>query len=409
MQVATAYMGDTKHHISGHMAIKRTGYSKFPFMRTRRIVFNIHLYIGLAVGLFLVLIGLTGSMVVFREEIEKLMHPELLETAVRGERVPVQTVLNAVKRSYPEDKIVFIRMPRMPQETYLLKMNSAHDLFVYADPYSGEVLGAHRQEDTFIGWVALVHTELLMGEYGKTVLGVTALLLICMSITGPFLWWPPNGKISRGLKIDWRGPRKKLVFDMHRAFGIYSVLFLLIVALTGVSLVFNKTVAEITNFLTASAPRPPPPPSSSPGETGAMPSIDDLRHRADRILSGPTTWITFPQTSEASLVIRKKMPGEFNPNGKSFIYFDQYTGEVLLVEDASSAPVGTRIYNTFYPLHIGTLGGLPTRIFQVIVGFLPLLLFVTGYVMWRNRRKARAYKNTSKNWTRNTSPLRKEK
>jgi uncharacterized iron-regulated membrane protein len=336
-------------------------------------------------------------MVVFREEIEKLMHPELLETEIGAERVSVQTVVNAVKRAYPEDKIVFIRIPRTPRETYLFKMNSAHDLFVYADPYSGEVLGAHRQEDTFIGWVALAHTELLAGEPGKTALGVSGLFLICMSITGPFLWWPPNGKISRGLKIDWRAPSKKLVFDMHRAFGIYSVLFLLIAAFTGVSLVFNKTVAEITNFLTASAPRPPPPLSNSPGETGTIPPIDDLLHKADTILSGPTTWITFPQTSEAPLVIRKKMPEEFNPNGKSFIYFDQYSSEVLLVEDTSSAPVGTRIYNTFYPLHIGTLGGLATRILQVIVGFLPLLLFVTGYVMWRNRRKARAYKNTPRN------------
>jgi uncharacterized iron-regulated membrane protein len=365
-------------------------------MRTRRVVFNLHLYIGLASGLFLVLSGLSGSMIVFREEIEKFMHPGLLETAVRGERVPVQTVLNTVKQAYPEDKIVFIRMPRTSQETYLFKMNSAHDLFVYADPYSGEVLGAHRQEDTLIGWVALVHTELLIGERGKTALGVSALLLICMSITGPFLWWPPNGKISRGLKIDWRSPSKKRVFDMHRAFGIYSMLFLLIVAFTGVSLVFNKTVAEITNFLTASAPRPPPPLSNSPGEAETMPPIDDLLHKADRNLSGPTTWISFPQTSEAPLVIRKKMPEEFNPNGKSFIYFDQYTGEVLFVEDTSSAPAGTRIYNTFYPIHIGILGGLPTRIFQVVVGFLPLLLFVTGYIMWRNRCKARANKNTSK-------------
>ncbi|BCT68024.1 PepSY-associated TM helix domain-containing protein [Nitrosospira sp. NRS527] len=365
-------------------------------MRTRKLVFNIHLYIGLASGLFLVLSGLSGSMIVFREEIEKLMHPELLETVTRDKRIPVQTVLNTVKRAYPEDRIVFIRMPRTSQETYLFKMNGAHDLFVYADPYSGEVLGAHRQEDTLIGWVALVHTELLIGERGKTALGVSALLLICMSVTGPFLWWPPNGKISRGLKIDWRSPRKKLVFDMHRAFGIYSMLFLLIVAFTGVSLVFNKTVIEITNFLTASAPRPPPPFSSSLGKTETILPIDDLLHKADRILSGPTTWITLPQTAEAPLVIRKKMPEEFNPNGKSFIYFDQYTGEVLLVEEASSAPAGARIYNTFYPIHIGTLGGLPTRIFQVIVGFLPLLLFVTGYIMWKNRSKARAYKKTPK-------------
>lgn len=365
-------------------------------MRTRRAVFNFHLYIGLAAGLLLVLSGLTGSMIVFREEIEELMHPELLETAVRGERVPVQAVLDTAKRVYPEDKIVFMRVPRAPQETYLLKMNSAHDLFVYADPYSGEVLGAHRQEDTFIGWVALVHTELLIGENGKTILGVSALLLVCMSITGLILWWPPKGKIFRGFRINWQAPWSKLIFDIHRAFGIYAVLFLLITAFTGVSLVFNNTVAEITNFVTASAPRAASPLSDPFKAVETALSIDDLLHKADRILPGPTTWIGFPKTPQAPLVVRKRMPQEFHPNGRSFIYFDQYSGEALLFEDASSAPLGTRIYNTFYPIHIGIIGGLPTRILQAIIGFLPLFLFATGYIMWRNRCRARAHKNTSK-------------
>lgn len=380
-------------------------------MRTRKVVFNLHLYIGLAAGLFLVLSGLTGSMIVFREEIEELTHPELMETAVRDERVPVQEVLNAVKRAYPEDKPVFMRMPRAPQETYLLKMNSAHDLFVYANPYSGEVLGAHRQEDTFIGWVALLHTELLIGEDGKTILGVSALLLICMSITGFFLWWPPNGikKISRGFKIGWPAPWKKVIFDLHRASGIYTSLFLLIIAFTGVSLVFNKTVVDLINFVTVSQPRPAPPLSDPSGAMGAVISLDALLDRADSILPAPTTWITFPQTPEAPLVVRKKLSEESHPNGKSFIYFDQYTGEVLRIENALNAPSGTRIYNILYPIHVGVIAGLPTRILQVIIGFSPLVLFVTGYLMWRNRRKVKAHKNPAKNWATNLAGLRRDK
>ena len=120
-------------------------------MKLRRVIFNLHLYIGLAAGLFLVLSGLTGSMVVFRDEIEALAHPELMETAVGEKRIPVQAVLDRVKGAYPQDKPLYLRMPRTPQETYLFKMNSAHDLFVYADPYSGEVLGGHRQKETFMG------------------------------------------------------------------------------------------------------------------------------------------------------------------------------------------------------------------------------------------------------------------
>lgn len=365
-------------------------------MKIRRVFFNLHLYLGLTAGLFLVLSGLTGAAIVFREEIEAFTHRELMETEVRDKRVPLQTVLDAVKHAYPQDKLFSVRLPRTPNQTYLLKMNGPHGLLVYADPYSGEVLGEHRQKETFIGWVALVHTELLIGERGKTILGVSALLLICMSVTGIILWWPPRGKISRGFKIAWSAPWKKLIFDIHRALGIYASLFLLIIAVTGTSLVFNKSVAELANFLTASPPRLPPPLSDPSGAQNIKFSLDDLLRKADRLLPALTTWVSFPQTPQAPLVVRKKMPEEFHPNGRSFVYLDQYTGEVLLVENASTAPVGTRLYNTFYPIHIGIMGGLPTRVLQVMVGFSPLVLFATGYIMWRNRRKVKAYKNRNR-------------
>ena len=364
-------------------------------MRIRRVIFNFHLYMGLAAGLFLVLSGLTGSMIVFREEIETLIHPEWMQADVASNNsnaVSLQTVVDTVKRAYPQDKLLSVRMPRGPQQTYLLKMNDAHGLFVYADPYSGKLLGGHRQDETFMGWLALVHTELLIGERGKTILGVSALLLLCMSVTGLILWWPRNGKISRGLKISWSVPTKKLVFDIHRALGIYAVLFLLIIAFTGISLVFNKPVAEFVNFLAASPPRPAPPPSNPDGRGRVNLSIDDLLREADRILPAPTTWVNFPQTPQASVVVRKKLPEEWHPNGRSFIYFDQYTGKVLFVENALTASVGTRIYNNLYPLHIGETGGLTTRVLQLLIGFSPLILFATGYIMWRNRSKVKVCK-----------------
>ncbi|HET7061130.1 MAG TPA: PepSY-associated TM helix domain-containing protein [Nitrosospira sp.] len=386
-------------------------------MKIRRIVFNFHLYAGLAAGLLLVLSGLTGSMVVFREEIEELMYPELLETVVRDEQVPIQAVLSAAREAYPRDKLLSIRMPRAPQQTYLLKMNGPHDLFVYADPYTGAMLGSHRQEDTFMGWIALVHTELLIGERGKNILGLSALLLVCMIVTGFFLWWPPGGKerngrarkILRGFKIDLSGPWKKMLFDTHRAIGIYTSIFLLIVAFTGVSLVFNKAVAELANLLTASPPRPAPPVSIAVATGRETPSLDELLPKADRVLPGAVTWINFPQTPQAPLVVRKKLPEELHPNGRSFVYFDQYSGEVLFVEKASASPIGSRIYNTFYPIHTGVIGGAYTRILQVIVGFSPLVLLVTGYVMWRNRKKAKAYKAGSRKLGFNSVGLGRDK
>ncbi len=340
------------------------------------------------------LIGATGSLLVFRDEIEALTYPELMTTVGRHERVSVQHVLDVVRHAYPQDSVFSLRMPRKPQQVYLLKMNDANSLFVYVDPYSGKLIGSHQQKDTFMGWIAVMHTQLLLGEQGKTILGVSGLLLMVMSGAGIFLWWPRKGKISQGFQINWSGAWKKRVFNMHRVCGIYSVFFLLVIGLTGASLVFNKTASGITDFLTASPPRPAPPLSGHPGAEHAAPPLDELLRQADRLMPAPTTWISFPQTPRAPLVVRKKTSAESHPNGRNFIYFDQYNGDVLLVENASTAPLGTRIYNVFYPLHVGTIGGLSTRILQMIVGFLPLILFITGYIMWRNRGKGSAHKKS---------------
>lgn len=119
--------------------------------------------------------GLTGSVLVFREELEALAAPQLRDSHGTGKRVAVKYVLRTVQRTYPADRPFAIRTPRTPQETYLVKLDSAHDLFIYVDPYSGSILGAHRQRESVLGWLALLHTELLAGEAGETAVGLGGL------------------------------------------------------------------------------------------------------------------------------------------------------------------------------------------------------------------------------------------
>jgi len=358
-------------------------------MMSRSFVFTLHRYAGLVIGLLLVLSGLSGSVLVFRDEIEALVSPEMRVTTAQGKHVTVDKVLQTVQRAYPDDRPFAIRLPRTPQQTYLIKMNTAHALFVYVDPYSGRILGAHRQKDSAMGWIGLLHTELLGGEAGETALGIGGLLLIGLCVSGVVLWWPRNGKISRGFTLRWSAPWKRLKFDLHRVSGVVMALLLLVVALTGVSLVFNKTVTGLINTLTASLPRSAPPLSSSPGPAAPLYSIDALLREADRVLPAPTTWINLPQTPQAPVTVRKKLPQESHPNGRNFVYLDQYTGRVLQVENALTAPLGTRIANLLYPIHTGAIAGTPTRMLQSAVGLSPLLLFITGLAMWNSRRKGK--------------------
>lgn len=364
-------------------------------MTVRKVASKIHMYTGLAIGLLLVLSGLTGSVLVFREEIETVVYPELMKSEPRDERVSLQTVLERVQHAYPEDKPFFIRMPRTPEQTYLIKMNSAHDLFVYVDPYSSMILGEHRQADTFTGWISLLHTELLSGDLGEIILGVSALLLIGMSITGLILWWPKKGKYLSGFKIKWTAHWNRKNFDIHRASGIYAVIFLLLTAFSGASLVFNQTAINLINTITLSPPRNATPLSDIRHAHMSRPPLDMILQQADTMITATTTWVNFPRKPGAPLVVRKKLDEEFHPNGRSFVYFDQYSGKVLHMENAMKAPLGTRVYSTLYPIHIGAIGGTLTRVLQVIVGLSPLILFTTGYFIWWNKRKAKRY-NTQK-------------
>lgn len=355
----------------------------------RRWLHAFHLYVGVTAGLLVVMAGLSGSALVFRDEIEAQAHPERFFSTLDGARVSLDAVMQSVSNAFPDDRPFTIRMPRAPNETYLVKLNGAHDRFVYVDPHSGNIVGTQRQIDSVLGWIDLLHTELLAGDAGKTVLGIAALLLSGLCLTGLVLWWPRNGRIGQGLAVRWSARGKRLNFDLHRVSGIYASLFLLLTALTGAAFVFDKAASRLVNAFTASAPRAAAPRVEPPGAAPRPLSLDLLVERANRALNAPTLWISLPQNPHAPLVLRKKMPQEFHPNGRSFVYVDPFSGRVLQVSPARSAPLGTRIVDLFYPLHVGAIGGTTTRIVQGVVGVVPTLLMITGVVMWAQRRKRR--------------------
>ena len=96
--------------------------------------------------------------------------------------------------------------------------------------------------------------------------------------------------------------------------------------------------------------------------------------------------ISFPQKAGAPLILRKKRPDDLHPNGMNYIYLDSATGQVLAIDDASKAGWGTRLMNARYPIHIGLWGGTFSRVLAVFIGISPLLLFISGFIIWNGRR-----------------------
>lgn len=365
-------------------------------MRFRKAFLKIHLYLGLTVGLLFALMGLTGSLLVFSEEIDEALNPRLLRVEPQNSRASIAVVEENVRRNFPDDKIYRIKMPLDTEDVYEFWMNPNGDLRVYVNPYTGEITGSRIFSRTFRGFLFSLHTQLLSGETGKTIVGTGAFFFLALGVSGIVLWWRGARNIKRGLTINFKANWKRIIFDAHNAVGFFAFIFLTSSAFTGIHLVFNAPFEKAVNWLTATPNRPPPPVSAEGRSEKRTLTLGEIKNLSDQTWTeAETTWIYPPANSAAAFMVRKKFPSEYHPSGKSFLYFDQYTGELLRQENALEAPAATRAVNNLYPIHIGRIGGTATKVWQVGVGLTPAILLFTGFLMYRNRARKTKQRHSS--------------
>jgi uncharacterized iron-regulated membrane protein len=349
----------------------------------RKLIFKAHMYLGLCVGLLLAMSGLTGSILVFGDEIDGLLNPSLLRVEPRrAEKAMLEDVLESVRRAYPNEKAARIRFPHDPEGAYEVCFEAKRDpRCAYVDPYTATVLGSRVPAHSFKGRLFSLHRRLMSGETGETIIGVGGVSLLLLSLSGLFLWWPGRRNLARGWTIKWNGSLYRVNYDLHRIVGICALLFLSITAFTGAAMVFRPSFERTLNRFASTAPLTAKPTSTARARERV--SLDEIVRRARVALpQGEMTMITLPVAPAATFTVRKKLPSEWHPNGRSLVHLDQYNGDVLLVEDALQAPVGTRIGSYLYPIHTGRSGGLWTRALQSLAGCALVGLFITGLLMY---------------------------
>jgi uncharacterized iron-regulated membrane protein len=110
-------------------------------MELRQLAFTLHRYIGVVLGLLLVLIELTGGLLGFGNEIDRFLNPQLLQVTPQGQRVSIESVLNTAQQTYPDQKPEHFVIPDEPNEVYMMVV-SGHSSSIYANPYTGKLLGS---------------------------------------------------------------------------------------------------------------------------------------------------------------------------------------------------------------------------------------------------------------------------
>ncbi|WP_404783699.1 PepSY-associated TM helix domain-containing protein [Altericista sp. CCNU0014] len=359
--------------------------------KPRNLIFQLHRYLGLMVGLILAIVGLTGSLLVFVPELDaQIVQMRFGNVAPQNEKVPVEQIVETVKTTYsnhPDWKVGQVQMlPHLPYYTVRLNRPDKTQWEVFVNPYTGKVMGDRQRETAFFSRIYSLHYALLAGEIGTIIVGIAALLLFILSITGIVLW-PGWRKLISGFKIKWDAHPKRLNYDLHKVSGIITAAFLAVIAFTGFCWNFYDQATPIIYAATLT-PKPPEVKSTVVKDRAPL-ALGEALRQSDLSLPGAvTTFITLPTAPDEVFHFFKKVPGD-SEDFNSSVEVDRYSGKVLAVQDSRVAKLGDRVLNSFTPLHYGTFGGVPTRILYLFVGLAPTVLLVTGFVMWRYRRRGK--------------------
>ena len=217
----------------------------------RRALFQIHLWSGLGIGLYVVAISISGSVLVYRGELRQTFNPEPRIVAVSGDRMSVDELTDLVKRGYPDRTVSVWVDPEDPTHavTMQLKGGGSQDQWLF-DPYTGEDLGnAMPLGWRMTTWLLDLHDNLLYGDTGRTLNGVGAVLLTILGITGGFIWWPGVRGWWRSLMVDRRANWRRFNWSLHSALGFWTLAFILLWGFTGIYLAFPAPFMATVDYL----------------------------------------------------------------------------------------------------------------------------------------------------------------
>lgn len=332
-----------------------------------RIVDLLHRWGGGLLGLILALLGLSGAILVHKEEWIGLPHahdPRIADPARLG-----QLASQLLADARAGDSLVFAS-----DRLGLVQLRSG-DAGLYA-AQTGEVVARwHSQWQRPELWLFDLHHHLFAGETGETVAGIAGLAAVVFVVTGAILWWRTRQTFRfRPWPARLTSPAIRM---QHRDLGIVAAPLLLLFALTGAMMIFRPVAALVLSPLGpgSAVERDLKPPKLSSGPLS--PRLDwagiiTAAHR--RFPDAELRILSLPKKAGAPVAIRMKRAGEWLPNGRTMLWFDAATGRLLAQRDAVAMQPVTRAFNLAYPIHAAKVGGLAWRLAATFAGLAMAML-----------------------------------
>ncbi len=362
----------------------------------RQALFQVHLWTGVAIGLYIFVVCVTGAALVFRIHLQRATFPHLF-TATPGEPADAATLLERVQEAFPGDRVSGIDAPTSVRPTALAYVvRGDRFLTILVDPTTGTILG-ELPDRSMVRTIQDLHFDLLAGRTGRIVNGAGAGLLLLMCMTGLVIWWPGVATWRRGFTVDLRRNWKRVTWELHSAIGIWTVTLISMWAVTGVYFAFPSPFRSAVNAISPLTVAVAPTSNPAGAASAARPTWRELIARAQQRMPDQYVQRVVTPSSDTGAFLVMFSPARPGPVQEQLtsVYLDQYTGDVLNESPRAARSAGDIVMDWVAPLHVGSFGGTGVRVAWLILGLAPPLLFVTGFIMWWSRVVRRRLISTS--------------
>lgn len=397
----------------------------------RKIFRNIHLWLSIPFGILITLICFSGAALVFEKEVMELCHRDLyFVKKVEAAPLPMEQLMTKVAATLPDSvSVTGVNVSSDPERAYQVTLSKPRRASMYVDQYTGEVTGKYERAP-FFNFMFRMHRWLLDSMkqdggifWGKMIVGTSTLMFVFVLISGVFVWWPRTRKaLKNSLKIVVNKGWRRFWYDLHVAGGMYTLVFLLAMALTGLTWSFQwyrtgfyKTFGvEVQPSMghgnaAANATAKDGKPDGKPegregrgersGNRGERPAGEGGRsegrgaHRRSPYAHWEQVYEQLAQAnpgykqisvSDGSASVAFNRFG--NQRATDRYKFNPRNGEITETTLYKDLENSGKIRGWIYSVHVGSWGGMLTRILTFIAALIGASLPLTGYYLWIRKK-----------------------
>jgi uncharacterized iron-regulated membrane protein len=344
-------------------------------MITKR-VYQFHKYSGLVAGLFILVMGLTGSILIFHEALEELEYRKEW-TLQNNQAVSIDNALKNVIEKFPGWDIRLQRFSSSPTNTLIFQLRRPESrLIIFVHPSQGNIIKVMDQRDSKVYWILKLHYSLHSGIIGESLILLVGLTFILSLVTGLIVYRKALLDILTFRTRFLKKKKRSLVSSLHRYVGVWALVFNLLIVLTGTVISFEIVKSGLKNKSSI---------TSFPNTPKIDISVDLILKKLHvKQPNFDPSYIRFPTLTGNPIIIAGKVTNEAILYSKFYntVNVNPVSGEMSKLQITKSLSSLVR------GIHFVEYGNIWIKFFFCLVGISGPILSISGYLLWKWKKKA---------------------